>query len=231
MKVRAARNIHNSQMTLEQFKELEFSTDMENFTPDLSLSCNECHDVADEDNHQDSVLSFLLKYKADKLSDPKVVTKGVAGMILPEIPDHTFEKSAGANSFFHSVKHNHYNLNVTIAQFDALTLDIFTKSDLRKFHELKDLENYIIENHERTEWKALFADSKKKNWKRFLRESLKKDFLKNFGDIKKRELLQAEQKDPSGVRKEIQKLDGFNCFTDREKNEIRQAFGPDLLYL
>lgn len=225
MKVKVSKNLHYIDKTLEEFLLTEFSQSLEEFVPDLSLSCNECHEIENEESQQDSIFSFLLKFKADKLGDPKAIQSGLAGMILPESPNYTFEKTDGDDSFFRSVKNNHYDLKLTEDQLRALAATLYNDSSLHKVYPIEDVRKYLVKNYNRTEWNALLSNPKKRTWKKFLRDALKRQFRSTFCEIEKSELRQMEQTDPQGLRQAITKLNDMECFTGPELNEIRQALG------
>lgn len=230
MKVRATKNIHNTEKTFEQFKLTEFSKSLIEFVPDLSLSCNECADEEDDNGSMDSTLSFLMKFKADKLNDPrKIKDEGVAGIILPEGEGYKYLKEEGEDSFFKTVKDNHFNLILRKEQVEEMALDIFSNESKKRSYPSKDVNTYLVLNYEKAEWIALFGNDKKKNWNKYLKACLKEQFKLVFCDLKKEELIQMLKTDPDGLKTNILKLNAIGCLVGSEVNEVRQAIGKSFI--
>ena len=228
MKVRASKNLHYTGKTLDEFKLTELSKNLDVFTPALSLSCNHCE--KEETERQDSVLSFLIKFKADKISDPqKFIPNGVEGLMLPETEKYNYQKEKGEGSFFTSLVENHHNLNLTSEQVEGLAQELYSNEEKRKTFDSNIVGKYLVENYESTEWKALLSSPKKKNWKKYVKQRLKQEFRKVYCDFKRNELENISQVDPDGVRELIKKLNDFDCFEGIEKDQIRQAFGRSFI--
>lgn len=230
MKIRGLKNIHDTGKTYEEFKLTEFSKDLTEFIPDTNLSCNECSEKEDEIKVVDSVLSFLVKFKADKLSDPRRVRKdGVSGIELPSDKKYKYVKEKGDASFFTSVRENHFNLKLNEKEVEEVAKYAFSKIEKVHTFNPEEVSSYLISRYETKEWKNLFADSKKKNWRKFLKKSLKTDFKKTYCELDKTELKRMLDTDPEGLKKCILKLNEFDCFIGSEKNEIRQALGQNFI--
>lgn len=230
MKIRAFKNIHDTDKTYEEFKLTEFSKDLTEFIPDTSISCNECSKKEDETKPVDSVLSFLVKFKADKLSDPKRVKKdGVSGIELPTDKKYKYVKEKGDASFFTSVRENHFNLQLNEEEVEEVAKYAFNKYEKSHTFNPDEVSSYLISRYETKEWRNLFADSKKKNWKKFLKQSLKSHFKKTYCELDKAELERMLDTDPEGLKKCILKLNEFDCFIGSEKNEIRRALGQNFI--
>ena len=226
MKVRASKNIHDYQKTFDEFKLTEFSKDRERFVPDLSLSCNECLDKEDDAQGTDSTLSFLIKFKADKLSDPRSIRDdGVSGMILPEIEGLPYKKEAGAASIFKTITENHYNLELSEAQLDWLADQVFKDKKMTVEHNASEVKDYLISSYEKTEWATLLKDAKKSRWKSYLKKSLKDQFKNQYCELKVAELNKMLGVDAEGLKAAILRLNVLGCFEGAELNEIRQSLG------
>ncbi|MFL5783119.1 MAG: hypothetical protein ACJ76H_00835 [Bacteriovoracaceae bacterium] len=230
MKVRATKNIHSTEKTFEQFKLTEFSKSLTEFIPDLSLSCNECADIEDDESSTDSRLSFLVKFKADKLNDPrKIKHEGLSGILLPEEEEFKYQEEKGEDSFFATVKNNHFNLVITQDQVERMALEIFSNEEKKINHNSKEVSSYLVGSYEKPEWAAFFLDTQKTNWKKYLKYSLKEHFKSTFCDFKKAELTQMLGTDPEGLKSNLLKLNAMGCLEGSELNEIRQALGRNFI--
>ena len=230
MKIRAAKNIHNTEKTFDEFKLTEFSKDLVEFIPDLTLSCNECTTEENDQTVSDSSISFLVKFKADKLKDPrKIKNEGISGMFLPELEEYKYEKEAGEDSCFRTIKENHYNLILSEKQLNELARDIFADTSKQVTHFSREVSSYIVSVHEKAEWVRLFNDAQKKNWKKYLKECLKAQFKSTYCDFKKDELKQMLGVDPDNLKKNILKLNKLGFLDGVEINEIRQVLGKDFV--
>lgn len=228
MKVRASRNIHNTGKNFDEFKLTEFSKDLVNWIPDLSLSCNECEEKEDLGKKVDGQLSFVTKFKADKLNDPrKVKQEGISGIILTEDDDLKFVKEQGGDSYFHTVKYNHFNLILTEEKLLEIALKIYSE-DVKKFtFNAIQIRDYILENYETEEWKNLFLATTKTNWKKYLNEILKSKFKSIFCELKASELKEANRLDPEGLKKELLILKNANALNEIDLKQIDSGLGPD----
>jgi hypothetical protein len=229
MKVKVLRNLLATEKSFEDFKTEEFSLNLHEFTPDLSLSCNECAKEEDDTEGADSPLSFLIKFKADKLKDPVRVSRtGVGGVLLPEGKQYEYQKERGQIGFFKSVTENQYNLCLTEDQLESVTLELYNDEAKRLAFNGETIEHYILSKYQTKEWKTLLASSQKKEWKKYVNQSLKRVFQRTYGDFKVDELKSAAKLDPDGLKTELKKLHDYGALSADEQTAIKKALGDVL---
>ncbi len=217
MKIRARKTNRKTPYELEDFLLKEFSIDKEKYVHDNELSCNECQETEDEVNHKDSVKSFLVKFKADKLSDPKSVRPGVAGFVLPDEFDYELVK---VSSFFKSIKENHYNLKTT---------EVELKRIVKKIHENKfphveftknEANNYLVFSYKKNNWDLLLNDGSKTKWREYVGKLLKKNLTEDYGKIDTTNVEEAIRIDKVGFTAKAKEITNYNGFNEQELTHL-----------
>ncbi len=230
MKIRSCRSIHVAELSFEEFKLAEFSKDVFQFVAQDQLSCSQCENTADESINQDSALSFLVKYKADQLSDPKkIANEGIAGYFLSEDSKFNYRQEPGGDSHFSSVKVNHYNLYLTATQLEAMSLIVYSDSQMHSEHSAKDVSDYLLYMYQTVEWAAVLALKDKRGWKKLIKRILKKSFELRYGNVTRADLKKSNELDPVALRAELKKLNAYGCLEPKDLEEIRIALGKDAL--
>ncbi len=230
MKVRAGRNVYFTPLTFEEFKLVEFSKDRLRWIPDDQLSCNQCDDEEDAAKDKDSALSFLTKFKADHLGDPKKVrSDGVVGYVLNEGKSYDYRKEPGAPSNFRSVAVNHYNLYANSDELEEFALSVYSDQSKQAQYSAEQVGKYLLNSYERAEWATLLGLNDRKSWKKFVRALLVKRFELRYGPISRADLRKADKLDPADLRANLKILNDYGCLKPKDLEEIRQALGNNAL--
>ncbi|MEN0059405.1 MAG: hypothetical protein AAGB31_11270 [Bdellovibrio sp.] len=215
MKVRAAKLKRKSgYVDFSDFLNKEFSKDKEKFEPDWELSCNECYDDENFEQDQDSVLSFLIKFKAELLSDPEAVKQGVAGFILP--PHLNYQQDSTRRNTFKSVELNHYNLIFRdVQEIQQTAQAVFQNSSLQQRFAASEVDLYLEGVYLRQDWAALLNKNNKKKWRQYLGTLLKKRLKADYGENKTQEEVERNMKvDPDGFSKLISEIARYSSFVE-----------------
>ena len=210
MKIRAKKGKKNTTYEFVDFLLREFSKDKVEYIHDDELSCNECQDVEDVENYTDSIKSFLVKLKADILSDPSAVRSGVQGFILPEEFDYELMK---VPSFFKSITENHYNLKTTKEKLKEIAAKIYSDKSLQIEFSKDEVNSYLLASYKQGDWDLLLNDGKKTKWQKHAGKLLKKNLVDNYGKVDSTSVAEALKIDRAGYiekSKEINKYGGFN---------------------
>jgi hypothetical protein len=231
MKIRSSRSIHITDLSYEQFQLAEFSKNVFQFVPQDKLSCNQCENTENDSIGQDSALSFLVKYKADQLSDPrKITSEGITGYFLPEDGTFDYRQEAGADSNFSSLKANHYNLYATTKQINDISLKVYSEARMDSRHSEKDVRDYLFSKYETTEWAALLRLKDKKGWKKFVKRILREAYESRYGEIMREDLKNAYALDPVKLLEELRRLKAYGCLEPKDLNEIQLVLGNSALH-
>ncbi len=215
MKIRSAKvKRKTGYVNFDDFLLKEFSKDKEEFHPDMMLSCNECFDKEDIATDSDSVLSFLVKFKADVLGDPAAVKGGLKGFILPV--DVTYEKDSSQPKPFKSLQEQHYNLLFSSdTEVRRVAQDIFNNlTGLSVEHDLVDIDSYLLSVYGRGDWNNLINLPNKSEWKKFIGAVLKRKLRNVHGEVdKESDIKSAMNMDPTGFKSLIGEVLKYSNFS------------------
>jgi hypothetical protein len=183
MKIRAAKIKRNTgYIDFKDFLNKEFSKDKEAFVPDLELSCNECHEIEDLPSNRDSILSFLVKFKADHLSDPKAVSQGTTGFKLPN--DLHYVSDHSRTSVFKSLQISHFNLIFAdVSELERVAKDIYSVLSSHPHFSTSDVDSYIEAVYTRSDWSSLLSNPNKTKWRKHIGSILKRRLTRDYGKI------------------------------------------------
>lgn len=232
MKVRSARVSQYESIPFEVWKKAEFSLDTEVWTPDTSLSCNECYDIQDDDQSRDSILSFLIKFRASMMGDPnKPFSGSIQGYRFPEESEEfIYEASEAKKPRFESVRHSHFELKLTPDKVEELAANLFAKRDLWESFGIDTINNFLIAERHKSEWAALLKQSDRKKWKHHIRDYLKNKLLtEHCGALEKNDIKAAYDRDDVIVGKLIKDIHSLGGFLGPEAQEIRRALGNNFI--
>lgn len=198
MKIRAQKSNYNTKPDFQDFLLKEFSLDKENFVHDPSLSCNHCYAQESLALYQDSVPSFLVKFKASLLADPGCIKPGVKGFILPE-DGYKFTKTA-STLHFTSINQNHYEMNLNSVQARAAASVIY--NDPKRIVDIPkaDVTDYLVKSCRQTEWTALHQKADRTNWKKHLKNKVREKYKAAYGKFDDADISQAMTMDQAGVQ-------------------------------
>ena len=214
MKIRSKKTNRNTSYDFDDFLLKEFSKDKENYVHDKELSCNECFEIEDEANNKDDIKSFLIKFKANLLSDPKAIRSSVSGFILPSDGNYVLEKVK--KSFFKSIDANHFILNSDESKLKNVVEQIHKDASLRIEFTKDQVNNYLLESYNQKDWDTLLQDSNKKKWRKHLGKCLKQSLVDTYGKIDAENIKEGIRLDRSGITKLTQEVKNFNAFSDNE---------------
>jgi len=217
MKIRTRKSKRNTEYELEDFLLKEFSKDKEIFVPDPELSCNECIEVEDLENKIDSPLSFMVKLKADILSDPRAIKPGVSGYTLPEEYSYELEK---VESLFESIANNHYILKLKEEDLKKLGKIIHSKINDGPIYSNDEVNDYLFESHEQNEWESLLKLENKKKWRKYIGKKFKDKLKNDFGKIDRKGVEEAIEIDKAGFIAIVQKMNKLECFNEEELKHL-----------
>lgn len=220
MKIRASKLKANTEYDYDDYLLKEFSTDKEKFIPDLELSCCLCYEQENEVLDQDSILSFLVKFKADNMKDPQIIKPGLKGYLLPENLNYEFKTVA---STFKSIQENHYNLLLDEKGLLILAKKMF-KDKVLSFSS-GQLDNYIIGSCDQRDWKKLYELDNKKEWKKHLRKKLRQQYDEAYGKFELAPVKEAYEMDPGGVVAAVKLLKQFDFLNPDELTLIDSVIG------
>ena len=191
------------------------------FVPDMSLSCNECEEIEDLPKDIDSPASFLIKFKAENLSDPKSVSQGVVGFIMPE--NLTYESDIPKQRFFNSIRINHFNLKFKDENELIVTAtDLYENNHTHRLCDEKELIEYLKSRYTNTEWQKLLFDSNKTNWKKYVGKILKRKFKVNYGSLTTSSEIHKNLKlDKSGFEAAIKEIRLYTNFEQTEDDLLK----------
>jgi len=218
-----------SSLSFEEFKFVEFSKSLDVLVP-VVLSCNQCEDAEDDSKNQDSVLSFLVKFKADKLGNPKKIrSEGLIGFVLPEGKGYDYRKEPGEPSGFKSVTENHFNLYTKGTQIESIALSVYSDPNRRLRFPVEEIGDFLLSSHKKSDWATLLDQENRKNWKKFVQVLLLKKFETKYGKIERTELKRAYGLDPEDLRAHLEMLNEYGCLNPKDVDEIRTVLGKDAL--
>lgn len=220
MKIRARKSKYNTKLDFEDFKLKEFSKDKENFVPDLELSCCDCHEFENLADNIDSPISFLIKFKADQLSDPRAVKPGVKGLILPEELSYEIEK---VESCFKSIRNNHYNLVWKQKEIEQIAVELYKDGNHHIDISKSEVQNYLLSSYDQDDWKTLLARKDKEKWRKFTVRQFKDRYQESYGKININEIKEALEVDSSGVNSLLSEMKSFGCFSNDELTIIDEV--------
>lgn len=213
MKIKADKRSRNTALTFNEFLLKNFSMDRIDFIPDLELSCNECN-LDNPLKNTDDVLSFLVKFKADHLRDPKAIKSGVTGFILPVNGNYRHTK---VKSSFSSIATNHYDLVLTKAELISLAKDLYNNpSSSEMKYSTDDVSDYLIRSRNQPEWITLLGSNDKKKWRGEVGKALKRKLVKTYGTIDKENISAALNIDKTDFERQVQGVMAYNGFNSSE---------------
>lgn len=221
MKIRARKSNYNTQPDFEDFKLKEFSKDKEKFIPDLQLSCCDCIELEDLTMPKDSPKSFLVKFKADNLSDPQPIKPGLKGFILPE--DGYKYSFDAAKSNFASSRTNHFNLELDVGKLETLAELLFTKKEQLVDITQVEVADYLIESCEQGEWESLLERADKSKWKKFLKSKLNDKYKSVYGKFDKHDISEAVRLDRTGLISLVSLMKKHNCLEAKDSILIDES--------
>lgn len=217
MKIRAAKVKRNTgYVDFNDFLNKEFSKDKEVFIPDLELSCNDCDSVEDFANHRDSTLSFLVKFKADQLSDPKAVSQGASGFNLPDSLNYVSDSSRP--SIFRSIQLNHFNLVFSNASdLVQVAEDIFEDLNSHPHFAASDVDSYLETVYSRSDWGGFASNPNKTKWKKHIGNVLKRRLHRDYGKVdNQKEIVNSLGIDAAGFKNLIADILKYTSFSENE---------------
>jgi hypothetical protein len=227
VRIRAAKFNFYVDLSLDQFKKLEFSRDLVNWIPYEELSCNTCREDGDEDNLAlDAVLTFLTKFKANNLMNPKkVLPEGLSGFVLPEGDEYDYRDKIETSGYFTSVKTHHVNLHATPDQLERIADNIYHTQPLRLYYGAEKVNEYLFQNVHDPEWSILYVDKNRRNWKNFVKDLMLKNFVRRYRDIDRANLKVQYKLDSVGLTEALTELKAFDVLLPANLEEIRIGTG------
>lgn len=223
MKIRSAKTKRKTgYVDFNDFLLKEFSKDKENFIPDMTLSCNECLAQEDFAKDQDSVLSFLVKFKADVLEDPAAVKGGVKGFRLPD--DLNYQKDDSQAKAFKTLQKNHYNLLFKDEmEVRNTAANIFNTSGLSIECDINAIDDYLYSVYLRDDWVNLLNLPNKNEWKKFIGGVLKRKLRDVHGYIDKESQIKAAlAMDSNGFRHLAGEVLKYSNFSEPQEALLRK---------
>lgn len=213
MKIRARKSKRKTDYELEDFLLKEFSFDKEKFIPDPEISCNECLTDEDFKNHKDSALSFLIKLKADNLSDPSAIKSGVDAFVLPDDLNYKLQRVTSA---FKSVSENHYNLILSEDELTELGRKLLVTATTHISHSSEEAKQYLLNSYQQSEWSALLNKSNKTGWRQYVGKILKERLYNEYGKIDAENVRGALQIDKEGFLHKVNEITRYANFDSKE---------------
>ena len=223
MKIRAAKIKRNTgYVDFNDFLNKEFSKDKEAFVPDLELSCNECDGTENFPNESDSILSFLVKFKADQLSDPKAVSQGINGFKLPNDLQYVSDHSRA--SVFKSLQMNHLNLIFADSpELERVAKDIYDVLSSHPHFSVSDVDGYIEAVYTRSDWSNLFSNPNKTKWKKHVGSILTRKLTRDYGKIDiQDDISKSLVIDATGFKSLIMEILSYTSFSENEMKLLKK---------
>ncbi|MDC1175159.1 hypothetical protein OAT67_07175 [Bacteriovoracaceae bacterium] len=164
-------------------KEFGYSQNGVDESGQLIFSNNLCSDTEDISNDQDSVLSFLIKYRVTNLKPP--ISSGLGAIILPEEigekknklkyvnDDNSQDAKDKKNFYFSSIHTNHFNLHLTDLDQKTLLIQKISQEKVNRIRHFSSQEicNDLLGVVRRPDWDKLLKDKPK--WKKPIRIALR----------------------------------------------------------
>ncbi len=221
--MRARKSKYNTELEFEDFILKEFSKDKEVFVAALELSCCDCVENEDLHNQKDSPCSFLVKFKADQLSDPSAIKGGVAGFVLPDNMQYRF---AEVESFFSSIRSNHYSLILNDTELQKLAKNIYQNHTAKKINFThKQVDEYLYKSYQQAAWATLLANARKTKWKKYIKRVLLNMYDAIYGKIEPQAVKEAYKIDPTGFKELLAEMKKMGCLRSKELKMISGLAG------
>ena len=213
MKIRSRKTNRNTSYELADFLLKEFSKDKETFIPFEELSCNECNDIEDISNDIDCPKSFLIKFKANNLPDPKAIKAEISGFILSEDLTYSPDKVV---SHFKSITENHYNLKVSGDKLRKIGTELHASDANHVNYTKQEVKEYLRSSYQQKEWSKLLQLADRTKWRIFVGKTLKESLISDFGKIDNTGISEAINIDKEGFIKRIKEINSYNGFNKEE---------------
>ncbi len=219
--------------------EFEYQEDGVDSKKQLIFSNNLCSGAEKFDDGIDSVLSFLIKFKATHRGDPPD-NKGIGAIMLPQElepgeldyrkSDNSQEAKDGDNFFFSSIHENHYDLHLKSLPEKILLIDyISQKREETILHfRPKEINDYLVGVAKRSDWEELFK--KKSGWKKGLRKGLRAKFDEYKFDLTKEDTyLKIVEEGVVAIQQILEYLSLYKTFNgdlSKANKYIKKHFDP-----
>lgn len=224
MKIRAASNFYSTLSKDEVMCQLLDDFESDSFPQ--KMSNNECSAaVGQEDNSNDSPLSFLVKFKAGNVS-PSKIPNGVSGIEIPSDLKHNIKHNDNMSPFT-SVNINHHDLQIASdKEFQTYVNKIISTTDFLFGYDLSTVIDYITNNLEETEWIGFFKNNAK--WNKFKNKALVNRFTLKHCDIEQNALRKYLKGTHDGLEEDLHFLHKNNAVTDTNKLKTLKNIFPHI---